>query len=31
LYTQLSKAYQMAGHMEKALAIDGERERLLLD
>jgi DNA-binding SARP family transcriptional activator len=31
LYTQLSKAYKLAGQMEKALAIDTERERLLLD
>ena len=31
LYTQLSRAYKLAGQMEKALAIEAERERLLLD
>lgn len=30
LYTQLSRAYQFAGQMEIALAIEAERERLLL-
>ncbi len=31
LYTQLSWAYQLAGQMEKAMAIEAEREKLLLD
>jgi DNA-binding SARP family transcriptional activator len=31
LYTQLSRAYKLTGQMEKALAIEAERERLLLD
>jgi len=31
LYTQLSRAYKLGGQMEKALAIEAERERLLLD
>jgi DNA-binding SARP family transcriptional activator len=31
LYIQLSRAYKLGGQMEKALAIDAERERLSLD
>ena len=31
LYNQLSRAYKLSGQMEKALAIEAERERLLLD
>ena len=31
LYTQLSRAYKLSGQMEKALAIDAERERFLSD
>jgi DNA-binding SARP family transcriptional activator len=31
LYTQLSKVYILGGQLEKSLAIDAERERLLLD
>ena len=31
LYTQLSRAYKLDGQMEKALAIEAERDRLLLD
>jgi predicted ATPase len=31
LYTQLSRAYKLDGQLEKALTIDAERERLLLD
>lgn len=31
LYTQLHRAYKLVGQMEKALAIEAERERLLLD
>jgi predicted ATPase len=31
LYVQLGKAYKLAGQMEKALAIDAEGERFLLD
>jgi predicted ATPase len=31
LYIQLSRAYKLGGQMEKALAIDAERDRLLLD
>lgn len=31
LYTQLSLVYQLGGQMEKALAIDAERDRLLVD
>jgi DNA-binding SARP family transcriptional activator len=30
LYTQLSRAYKLGGQMDKALAIEAERERLLL-
>jgi len=31
LYTQLGRAYNLAGQAEKVLAIDAERERFLLD
>jgi len=31
LYMQLSRAYKLGGQIEKALAIDAERKRLLLD
>ncbi len=31
LYTQLSRAYKLGGQVEKALAIEAERDKLLLD
>ena len=31
LYTQLSRAYKLGGQAERALAVDKEREKLLLD
>lgn len=31
LYVQLSRAYKLGGQVEKALAIDAEREKILLD